>query len=121
MDVKTKLSTLWIIIMLNMIFADIFSIIIALGDPSVMDIPGDPRQIMAIAAVVTNIPISMIFLSRYLSNAWSRRMNLVASLLTIVYVVGGGSAELHYWIIGGIEVTLLGWIAWSAYTWKVGV
>lgn len=119
MPIKTKLSMLWIVVLLNMIFADIFSIIITFEDPSIMDIPGEVRQMMAIAAIVTNLPISMVFLSRYLSDTWSRRMNIGVSLFTILYVVGGASPAPHYWIIGSMEVALLIWIAGSAFTWKV--
>ncbi len=41
MEIKVKLSTLWIVIMLNMIFADILSIVVELVNKNAFDIIGD--------------------------------------------------------------------------------
>jgi len=61
-DMKVRLSTLWILVMFNMVFADIFSIMVELVNKNTLGIPGDVKTVMAIAAVVTNIPILMIYL-----------------------------------------------------------
>lgn len=62
MDIKIKLSTLWIVIMLNLIFADILSIMIELANKNTIDIiGGDVATTMAVAAIITNIPILMIY------------------------------------------------------------
>jgi len=61
LDIKARLSTLWIVVLINMIFADIFSIMVELVNGNMLNIPGDVKTIMAIAAFVTNIPILMIY------------------------------------------------------------
>ncbi len=63
-DIRVKLSTLWIVILINMIFADIFSILVELVNKNTLEIPGEVTLVMAIAAIITNIPIMMIYFSR---------------------------------------------------------
>jgi hypothetical protein len=118
MEMKTKLSTLWIVVLFNMLFADIFSIIVETVEGGILDIPGDVKVIMAVAAIVTNIPILMIYFSRSLPYKSNRIANIAAGVFTIIYVVGGGSALLHYFIIGGIEVILLSIIVVNAWKWR---
>lgn len=118
MDVNTKLSTLWIIVMLNIIFADILSIMIELVTKDTIDIIGsDIATTMAVAAVITQIPILMVYFSRVLPDKVNRRFNIVAAFLTIIYVIGGGSLSPHYIIIAGIEVVVLLKIIYSAFKW----
>ena len=118
MDIKIKLSTLWIVIMLNLIFADILSIMIELVNKNTLNIIGeDIFTTMAVAAIVTNIPILMIYLSRALPYKINRISNIIAALITMLYVIGGGSLTPHYVIIAFIEVTLLLLITWSAWKW----
>jgi len=118
MDIKTKLSTLWIVIMLNLIFADILSIMMELVNKNTLDIiGGNVTTTMAIAAIITNIPILMIYFSRVLPYKSNRRLNIVAAFITIIYIVGGGSLLAHYIIIASIEVALLMVIMWSAWKW----
>lgn len=109
-------SSLWTAVMVNMIFADIFSIMIELVNHDTLHLPGDVTTVMAIAAVVTNIPIAMIFLSRMLRPRANRVFNTLAGILTILYIAGGGSAAPHYLIIGTIEIALIVWII--ALVWR---
>ncbi len=117
-SLEIKLSTLWIVVMMNMIYADIFSIMVELVNKNTLDIPGDVKVVMAIAALVTNIPIFMIYLSRVLPYKWNRLSNLVAGVLTIVYIVGGGSSTPHYIIVATIEIILLLIIIVNSCKWK---
>lgn len=119
LDIKVKLSTLWIIVMVNMIFADIFTIIVELVNKNAFDIPGKIETIMAIAAIVTNIPILMIYLSRVLKYRLNRIFNIVAGFFTIIYVIGGGDLTPHYIIIATIEVSILLIIIISAWKWTL--
>lgn len=119
MDIKTKLSTLWLVVMLNLIFADILSIIIELVKKNTLDIiGGDATIAMAVAAVITNIPILMIYFSRTLPYKINRITNIFAGSITILYVVGGGSLLPHYIIIASIEISLLVVIISSAWKWN---
>jgi len=42
------------------------------------------------------LAIVMILLSRVLTYRLNRWLNIIASIITIVFVVGGGSAYPHY-------------------------
>lgn len=113
-----RLSTLWILVMFNMVFADIFSIIVELVNRNTLAIPGDVKTVMAIAAVVTNIPVLMIYFSRTLPYKKNRPVNIIAALLTIVYVIGGGDPAPHYIILALVETALLITIIVYALKWK---
>lgn len=118
-DVKVKLSTLWIVVLINMIFADIFSIMVELVNNNTLDIPGDVKIVMAIAAIVTNIPILMIYLSRTLPYRSNRLANIAAGIFTIIYVIGGGDYAPHYIIIACIEIVLLLLIIVKSWKWTI--
>ncbi len=104
--------------MINMVFADIYSVFVLLAEGTVPEIPGDVKTIMLIAVFITNVPILMILLSRVLPLATNRWFNIVAGLLTIIYVVGGGDSTPHYIAAAVIEVAILGYIIQSAWRWK---
>jgi hypothetical protein len=118
-DLTVKLSTLWIVVTLNMIFADIFSIMVELINKNTLEIPMEVQTAMAIAAVMTNIPILMIYFSRVLQPKINRWANMVAATFTIIFIIGGGSLTPHYLIIGSIEVVILVIIWVNAWRWKV--
>ncbi|MCJ8292702.1 MAG: DUF6326 family protein [Flavobacteriales bacterium] len=116
---KIKLSTLWVVVMMNMIFADIFSILVELVNENTLDLPGDVETVMAIAAIVINIPILMIYFSRVLKYRLNRILNISTGIFTIIFVIGGGSLTPHYIIIAAIEVILLLIIIVSAWRWTL--
>ncbi|TLF45288.1 DUF6326 family protein [Maribacter aurantiacus] len=109
-----KLSKLWIVVILNIIFADILSIIIELENGNTLHIIGEDVKItMAFAALVINIPISMIYFSSMLSSNLNRMLNLISAVLTIAFVIGGGSWMPHYIVCSTIEVIVLLIIIWT--------
>jgi hypothetical protein len=118
MDTKVKLSTLWVVVMFNLLFADILSIIVELVDKNVLDIIGEVTTMMAIAAIITNIPILMIYFSKSLSFRPNRILNIIAPIITMIYVVGGGSWLPHYIICAAIEVIVLLIIIRTAWQWN---
>src|SRR5574340_218379 len=90
-SMPVRLSTMWIFIMLNMIFADILGFMYPGGLKEVLagyagGVHITPGFLLA-AAVVTEIPIAMIVLSRVLRHRANRWANIVAGVVTIVYVV----------------------------------
>jgi hypothetical protein len=119
-DTRVKLSILWIVVMINMIFADIFTIMVELVNKNTLEgMPGDVITVMAIAAIVTNIPILMIYLSRVLPYKPNRWTNIIAAIFTVIYVIGGGLATPHYIIIAGIEVIILLIIIVKSWKWRI--
>lgn len=118
-DMKVILSTLWILVVLNMIFADIFSIMVELVNKNTINIPGNVKIVMAIAAVITNIPIIMIYLSRVLPYKSNRPVNIIAGIITIIYVTGGGDLTPHYIIVASVEVLFLLMIIVKSWKWTL--
>ncbi len=121
-DVKAKLSTLWIFLMFNMVFADIFSFMYPGVLQQIMAGNADGTQVtpefLLIAASVTEISIAMVFLSRLLKYGANRWANIIGGVITILWVIGGGSATLHYIFFSSIEVICALFIIWSAWKWR---
>jgi hypothetical protein len=123
MPMPQKLSLLWIFIMFNMVFADILSFMYPGALREVLtgyagSIHVTPGFLLA-AAVATEIPIAMIVLSRVLKHGANRWANIVAGVITIAYVVGGGSLnQIHYLFFAAMQVACALLIVWSAWTWR---
>lgn len=123
MPVATKISTLWVVILFNMVFADILSFMdpdflaqVATGMVEGVTIT---PMFLLLAALFIQVAIVMIYLSRALSQRASRVANLVAVVVTIVFVVGGGSLKPHYIFFASVEVIAMLYIAYLAWTWRV--
>ena len=121
-DRKVLISSLWIVVMFNMVFADILSFMIP-GNleevlTGVVDGISMSGNLMFIAAVMLEIPIAMIVLTRVLGRKSNRILNIVAAVITILFVIGGGSLALHYILLAGIEVICMLLIIRLAWTWK---
>ena len=119
-DTKVLLSTLWIVVMINMAYADILSLHIPgiLEELAVFAGETPITQLMLIGAIMMEIPIAMIFLSRVLKYKVNRWANIITSVITIAFVVGGGSPYPHYIFIATIEVVCMLLIVWFAWKWR---
>lgn len=130
MHLTDRVSTLWIVIMFNMAFADILGFIdpailneiatastegVAFG--SVENVVITP-SLLLVAAVFIQIAILMIYLSKALAKTANRIANSVAALLTSIFVVGGGSLSPHYIFFASIEILCLGYIVFSVWRWN---
>jgi hypothetical protein len=117
MEVKEKLSTLWIVVMFNMAFADILSFMIEFSNGLTAEVQAT-QAMMLIAAFILEIPIIMIIFSRVLKYRVNRWVNIIASIITILFVIGGGSFYLHYLFFASVEVVCLLLILWFACRWQ---
>lgn len=118
---KQKISLLWIVVMMNMIFADILSFMLPEFLNGIMsgNTPVKITQsVLLLFATILEVPIVMIFLSRILNGKANFWANIIASAVTIVFVVGGGSLYLHYIFFGTVEVLALLLIIKYAWTMK---
>ena len=118
-DSGTRLSTLWVVVMFNMVFADILTFItpgalqeLWAGQAGVQITPG----LLLGFAILLEIPIAMIFASRVLNRRANRWANTVAAAITTVFVVGGGSLDLHYVFFATVEVACMALIIWSVWS-----
>lgn len=122
-DIREKISILWIVVMINMIFADILSFMLP-GFLNNIISGSTPFQItqgvLLVFAMILEIPIAMIFLSRVLKDKPNLWANVIASVITIIFVIGGGSLTLHYIFFATIEVLILLLIIKYAWTFKRG-
>ena len=122
MGTKVLLSTLWIVVMINMLKADILS----------LNIPGSAEelaktavsagasipQLMLIGAIMGQLGIAMIILSRVLKYGINRWANIVVGIVTIAYVWSGAAAYPHYIFIATVETLCLLLIIGFASTWR---
>jgi hypothetical protein len=121
-DPEVLLSTLWIVVMINMLKADILSLYIpGSGDElaKTSASTGTPiPQLMLGGAVMMEISIAMIILSRVLKPGVNRWVNRIVSLITIAFVVGGGVSYPHYIFIAAVEVICMLLILWTTWKWR---
>lgn len=121
-DTQDLLSTLWIIVMINMLKADILSLFIPGSAEELArtsTITGTPiPQLMLGGAIMMEIPIAMILLSRILKTAVNRWVNIIVSIITIAFVIGGGVSYPHYLFIATVELICLLLIIWNAWKWN---
>jgi hypothetical protein len=119
MDTKVILSTLWIVVMINMLKADILSLYIPGTLDDLAKFAGETpiTQLMLGGAIMMEISISMIILSQVLKYKVNRWANMIVSIITIVFVIGGGSTYPHYIFIATVEVICLLLIIWCSWKW----
>lgn len=123
-DRKTVLSTLWIFAMLNYLYCDVM----ALMDPVLLNefITGTVggmeinERFLLGAAILMEIPIAMVLLSRILDYRANRLANIIAgSIKTVVMIMTMfiGMPSLYYLFFGTIEIACTAFIVWYAWTW----
>ena len=119
-DTKVLLSTLWMVVIINMLNADILSLYIpgALDELAKSAGKTPITQLMLSGAIMAEISISMIFLSRMLKYGVNRWANIFTGIITIAFVIGGGSSYPHYIFMATIEVLCLLLIIWNAWKWS---
>ena len=114
----TRISTLWVVVMFNMVFADILTFIkpgalqeLWAGQAGVQITPG----LLLVFAILLEIPIAMIFVSRILKPEANRWANTAAAVITTLFVVGGGSIDLHYVFFATVEIACMALIVRSVW------
>jgi len=122
-DTPRTLSTLWIVIMFNMVYADILSFLnpeflrgLMTGYAEGIRVT---QQLLVGAAVMAEIPILMVLLARIMKPTVNRWANLVAVPLTAAFIIGGGSASPHYLFLAAIELACLALILRHVWRWRV--
>jgi hypothetical protein len=125
-DRKTILSTLWIFVTLNYLYCDLMSMM----NPEVLNnfLSGDlgfvqiTQEFLLGSAVLMEIPISLVLLSRVLKHKANRIANIIAgTIMTAVQSMSLflGTPELHYTFFSIIEISTTAFIVWYAWNWKI--
>ena len=103
-ETKIKLSLLWIIVMFNMVFADIVGFLNT-GTLEEMMKMQLSQSLLLIFSLLLEIPIIMIFLSFSLpSHKENRIANITAVIITTIWIIGGGNTSLSYIFFVTIEI-----------------
>jgi len=111
---RALISTLWIVVLINILSADIFSFMLgASGEAAVSVTP----WIMFGFALVHELPIAMIVLSHVLKRKANRILNYIVAGITALYIVAGGSATPHYIFFALAELICLVFIVIQAKNW----
>ena len=120
-DRKVALSTLWVFVMFCIAYADIIGFI----EPGTLEniinrnvgFDLTPAMIL-IFSLFQAIPIAMILVSRWFRRDVNCWLNIAASALTLLYVLGGGNWEsASYPVFAALEVIAMLGIIWLAWTW----
>ena len=118
-DMGTRISTLWVVVMFNMVFADILTFItpgalqeLWAGQAGVTITPG----LLLGFALLIEIPVAMIFASRVLKPRANRWANTVAAVVTTAFIFGGGSLTLNYVFFAAVQIACMALIVRSVWT-----
>ncbi|HMB45986.1 MAG TPA: DUF6326 family protein [Candidatus Methanoperedens sp.] len=124
-DMKVKLSTLWIFVMFNYLYCDIMGLM----DPVLLKqfMTGNvggiqiTQEFFLGAAILMEIPIAMVLLSRVLKYRANRWTNIVTgSTMTVVQFSSlffGSSPTIYYIFFSIIEISCTSLIVWYAWKW----
>ncbi len=118
-EIKSSLSTLWTVVTLNMITADVLSLYI----PESMDewtdyADGKEEEFMLGAALMYQVPISMIYLSSVLPYKANRWANIISAGLMTTAVIAGRETEKPYYVFAAAEIVCMSYIARKAWKWR---
>ncbi len=121
-ETPAKLSTLWIVVMFFIAYADIIGFI----EPGTLEkiIQGNvgfelTPAIIVVFSLLQAIPIAMIFVSRWVRRALNRWLNVIASVVTLLWVLGGGNwSSASYPVFVSLEVVAILGIIWLAWSWR---
>ena len=127
MNNKSLLSTLWIVLVVNFMFCDIFTLMHSEDLENLLkgSIDGVPisQGFLLTFAIVMEIPIAMILISRLLKPKPNRIINIISGVLLAIVQLWSltvGNVTLHYWFFSIIEITLCISIVVIAWRWKTG-
>ena len=122
LDMKTKLSTLWIFVLLNVIFRDIHELFrpgfleeIMTGTVKGVQLT---EELLLQGGIMLEILIVMVILSRLLEYGVNRWANIIVGAIAIVYIIANGVNDLDDIFFATIEVVALLLIIWYAWKWR---
>jgi hypothetical protein len=124
-DMKVKLSLLWIFAMFNYLYADIHSLMDSEVLKKLMTGYIDSMQItpkfLLGGAILMETAIAMVLLSRVLKYKVNRWTNIIVGAIHTVVVFAslfvGTTPALYYIFYGTIEIACTSLIVWFAWKW----
>lgn len=121
LDVRGKLSSLWIFVLINMLFRDMHEFARVGFLEGILEANANGTQasdgMLLIAGIVLELAIAMIVLSRFLNVRLARLTNLVVASIFILTTIGFNlAADLDDLFFAGME--LIGLIAIIVIAWR---
>ncbi|MEM8830441.1 MAG: DUF6326 family protein [Cyanobacteria bacterium P01_G01_bin.19] len=117
-DKKALLSTLWIFVLLNVIFRDLHEFFrVGMIEEIISGTPVS-EQVMLIGGIMMEIPILMVLLSRILNYRINRWANIIIGAVIIALIIGMGYEDLDDIFFATVEVIALSAIVWLATKWR---
>ena len=116
-DKKVILSTLWIFAVLNYIYADIFTLFF---NPEAQSATMTQGTIFTFA-ILMEIAIAMVILSRVLKHRANRWANIIAGVIhtaLVSYSLFGQTPLPFYILFASIEIACTLFIIWYAWRWR---
>ena len=125
-NVKMKLSALWVALMLIYIYADILSNFKPGAIEKMMGgfmgpFPVTQGSLLS-ASILMIIPAVMVFLSLALKSKANRWVNIILGVLYTFVNIGNSIGEaswIFYMFFGVVEIALTLLIVWNAWKWSV--
>ncbi len=124
-DMKVRLSTLWLFATLNYLYCDVVTVMdpqklkqFYAGTVGGMEIT---QGFLLGAGILVEIPIAMILLSRILKYRLNRWTNIIAGIImTVVQILTLLSAppSIYYVFFSIIEIASTSLIVWYAWKWS---
>jgi hypothetical protein len=125
LDIQVKLSLLWIFVTVNYIFCDVFTLMyseelkqILSGTVGAVKMT---QSFLLTFAIIMEIPMAMIILSRVMKHKANRIINIIAgALLTLIQAMSLfiGKPTQHYIFFSVIEIATTLFIVWTAWRWS---
>src|SRR4051812_3362524 len=127
MDMRSKLSILWLFATLNYLYCDVAGLMdrelltgYLAGNVHGLEIS---QGFLLGAGLLVEIPIAMVLLSRVLRYRVNRWANIAAgAVMTVVQLATlflGGSPTMYYLFFSVIEISTTAFIVWFPWTWSL--
>jgi len=126
LDKKVLLSTIWIFAALNYLYCDVISLMDSellkqylTGKVNGMEFT---QGFLLGAAILIEIPIAMVLLSRVLRYSINRWTNIIAGLMmTLVQSASlfAGAPAMYYLFCSVLEIAATVMVIWIAWNWRV--
>lgn len=125
-DIKHKLSALWIAVICCYIYGDFFSLFVPGRIERLMNgnsgTGSTTPATLLVYAIMMTLPALMIFLSVLLKAKWNRILNistgiLFTAIMILVVVTSLGEWMIFYTYLGIVEIVFTFLIIWLAWKW----
>ena len=117
-DRRVVFSTLWVFMVLNYLYADIFGLSF---DPAMKQTVDMSAGAVLFFAVIMETAMVMVLLSRVLPDRWNRRVNIGAAILHIALLawsLSEGGVTAFYGFFVTVEIVTMLFVIGYAWSWR---